>query len=91
MQAERALSHVCVYNRRIFMPTHHDGSYNGLWRSTEPIFQSIEGEFPHIITLSNLTGSRCASTLRRAASRARRPGDTGASADRTPKGDDRHG
>ena len=42
LQAERELSHVRVYNPRIFMPTHHDGSCHGLWRSTEPIFQSIK-------------------------------------------------
>jgi hypothetical protein len=42
LQAEGEPSHVRVYNPRIFMPTHHDGSYNELWRSTEPIFQSIK-------------------------------------------------
>ena len=42
LQAERELRHVRVYNPRIFMPTHHDGSDNELWRSTEPFFQSIK-------------------------------------------------
>ena len=42
LQAERELSHVRVYNPRIVMPTHHDGSHSKLWPSTEPIFQSIK-------------------------------------------------
>lgn len=51
-QAQRALSYVRAYNPAIFMPTHHDGSYNELWRSTEPIFQTLKDEFPDIITIS---------------------------------------
>jgi hypothetical protein len=34
------------------MPAHHDGSFNELWRATEPLFQALKDENPKIVTIS---------------------------------------
>jgi hypothetical protein len=36
----------------VFMPGHHDASFNNLWRPTEPIFQAIKDQDPTITTVS---------------------------------------
>ena len=35
-----------------YVPAHHDGSINELWRPTEPIFQAIKDDNPKIVTIS---------------------------------------
>jgi L-ascorbate metabolism protein UlaG (beta-lactamase superfamily) len=52
LTSRQALEYVRTYNPRVFMPGHHDAPYNGLWRATEPIFQSIKEENPAIVTIS---------------------------------------
>jgi hypothetical protein len=38
------------------MPAHHDGALNaghdGMWRSTEPVFQAMKDENPALVTVS---------------------------------------
>lgn len=46
MQAAR------TYKPRYFMPAHHDAPIDGLWRSTEPVFQAIKDDNPNVITIS---------------------------------------
>ena len=52
LTAQIALEHARAYRPRIYMPAHHDGAYNDLWRGTEPIFQAIKDDDPTIITIS---------------------------------------
>lgn len=49
---QRALEHVRTYKPDVYMPAHHDGSVNDLWRATEPIFQALKQENPSLITVS---------------------------------------
>ena len=41
-----------VYHPDVFFPAHHDGPTNGLWRTTEPMFQALHDAYPNIITIS---------------------------------------
>jgi hypothetical protein len=41
-----------VYKPDVYMPAHHDADLNGMWRSTEPIFQALKDENPGLITIS---------------------------------------
>ena len=52
LTTKRALEYMRTYKPDIFIPAHHDASYNGLWRPTEPIFQALKDENPSIITIS---------------------------------------
>jgi hypothetical protein len=52
LTVKQALEHVRTYKPDVFIPGHHDGSYNNLWRATEPLFQAIKDENPDIITIS---------------------------------------
>ena len=52
LTAQRALEHVRTYKPDVFIPGHHDGPSNGLWRATEPLFQAIKDENPNLITVS---------------------------------------
>jgi len=52
LTTKRALEYMRTYKPDIFIPAHHDASYNGLWRATEPIFQALKDENPSIITIS---------------------------------------
>ena len=36
----------------VYIPNHHDASFNNLWRATEPLFQALKDENPKLITLS---------------------------------------
>lgn len=49
---KRALEYMRTYKPDIFIPAHHDASYSGLWRPTEPIFQALKDENPSLITIS---------------------------------------
>jgi L-ascorbate metabolism protein UlaG (beta-lactamase superfamily) len=48
----QALEHARTYKPDVYIPGHHDGSYNNLWRATEPLFQALKDENPAIITVS---------------------------------------
>jgi L-ascorbate metabolism protein UlaG (beta-lactamase superfamily) len=52
LTAQRALEHVRAYKPDVYIPGHHDGAFNGLWRATEPLFQAIKDENPEIVTVS---------------------------------------
>jgi L-ascorbate metabolism protein UlaG (beta-lactamase superfamily) len=70
LTAERALEYMRTYKPDVYMPAHHDGSINELWRATEPIFQALKDENPKIVTISK--GYRepsCFDTARKTAGR----------------------
>lgn len=48
----QALEHARTYRPDVYIPSHHDGSFNTLWRSTEPLFQALKDEMPVIVTVS---------------------------------------
>jgi len=48
----QALEYVHTYKPDVYIPAHHDGSINELWRPTEPTFQAIKDENPKIVTIS---------------------------------------
>lgn len=52
LTAQRALEHMRAYKPDVYIPGHHDASFNGLWRATEPLFQALKDENPNIITVS---------------------------------------
>ena len=52
LTAQRALEHMRAYKPDVYIPSHHDASFNGLWRATEPLFQALKDENPNIITVS---------------------------------------
>jgi L-ascorbate metabolism protein UlaG (beta-lactamase superfamily) len=47
-----AREHIRTYKPDVYMPAHHDGPFNNLWRSTEPLFQAVKDENPNIVTVS---------------------------------------
>jgi L-ascorbate metabolism protein UlaG (beta-lactamase superfamily) len=52
LQARSALDYVRAYRPGIFIPAHHDAPFNDLWRSTEPVFQTLKDETPGLVTIS---------------------------------------
>lgn len=50
--ARRALEFMEAYHPDVFIPAHHDAPMNGLWRTTEPMFQALHDATPNIITIS---------------------------------------
>ena len=52
LTAQRALEHMRAYKPDVYIPSHHDAPFNGLWRATEPLFQALKDENPNIITVS---------------------------------------
>lgn len=52
LTVQQALEHMQTYKPDVYIPAHHDADYNGLWRATEPLFQSLKDENPAIITVS---------------------------------------
>jgi L-ascorbate metabolism protein UlaG (beta-lactamase superfamily) len=48
----QAREHLQTYKPAVYMPAHHDASYNGLWRATEPLFQAAKDDNPDIVTVS---------------------------------------
>jgi L-ascorbate metabolism protein UlaG (beta-lactamase superfamily) len=52
LTAQQALEYVRTYKPDVYIPAHHDGSINELWRATEPLFQAIKDENPKIVTIS---------------------------------------
>jgi L-ascorbate metabolism protein UlaG (beta-lactamase superfamily) len=48
----QALEHARTYKPDVYIPSHHDGSFNTLWRATEPLFQALKDENPDIIAVS---------------------------------------
>jgi L-ascorbate metabolism protein UlaG (beta-lactamase superfamily) len=56
LTAKQALEYLRVYKPDVIMPAHHDGALNaghdGMWRSTEPVFQAMKDENPALVTVS---------------------------------------
>jgi L-ascorbate metabolism protein UlaG (beta-lactamase superfamily) len=52
LTVKQALEHARTYKPDVYIPGHHDGSHNNLWRATEPLFQALKDENPAIITVS---------------------------------------
>jgi hypothetical protein len=54
--APQALEYMRTYKPAVVMPAHHDAGlvkgHDGLWRSTEPVFQALKDENPDLITVS---------------------------------------
>ena len=48
----QALEYLRLYKPDVYMPAHFDAPLNGLWRTTEPIFQAMKDEKPGLITYS---------------------------------------
>jgi hypothetical protein len=49
---QRALEHLPAYCPAVYIPNHHDASFNTLWRATEPLFQAMKDENPKLIAVS---------------------------------------
>ncbi len=43
-----------AYKPDVFMPAHHDGPFNNLWRPTESLFQAMKEENPKLVTVSRV-------------------------------------
>ena len=54
LTVQRALEHMRAYRPDVYMPAHHDGPYNNLWRPTEPLFQAMKDETPQLLTVSRV-------------------------------------
>ena len=52
LTVKQALEHARTYKPDVYIPGHHDGSYNNLWRATEPLFQALKDDNPAMITVS---------------------------------------
>lgn len=54
--APQALEYMRTYRPDVMMPAHHDAGpvqgHDGVWRSTEPVFQALKDENPGLITVS---------------------------------------
>jgi len=54
--APQALEYMRTYRPDVVMPAHHDAGpvqgHDGVWRSTEPVFQVLKDENPDLITVS---------------------------------------
>jgi L-ascorbate metabolism protein UlaG (beta-lactamase superfamily) len=42
LTSAQALAYMRTYKPDVFIPAHHDGSINDLWRATEPLFQALK-------------------------------------------------
>jgi len=70
LTSRQALEYMRTYKPDVYIPAHHDGSINELWRATEPLFQALKDENPKIVTLSKVYREpSCFDTTRRTASR----------------------
>jgi L-ascorbate metabolism protein UlaG (beta-lactamase superfamily) len=52
LTVQRALEHARTYRPDVYIPSHHDASFNNLWRATEPLFQALKADNPKLITVS---------------------------------------
>ena len=52
LTSAQALEHMRTYRPDVYIPAHHDGSNNNLWRATEPLFQAMKDANPDLITVS---------------------------------------
>ncbi len=56
MTVPQAQEYLRTYRPDVIMPAHHDAGEavgkDGLWRSTEPVFQALKDEDPNLVTVS---------------------------------------
>ena len=52
LTVQRGLEFLRLYKPDVYIPAHYDAPLNGLWRTTEPIFQAMKDEKPSLITYS---------------------------------------
>ncbi len=52
LTVDQALEHMRAYKPDVYIPAHHDGALNNLWRPTEPLFQAMKAENPRLVTVS---------------------------------------
>ena len=52
LSVRQALEHMRTYRPDVYIPSHHDGAFNNLWRATEPLFQALKDERPELVTVS---------------------------------------
>jgi L-ascorbate metabolism protein UlaG (beta-lactamase superfamily) len=52
LTAQQALEHMHLYKPDVYMPAHHDASFSGVWRATEPVFQALKDANPNLVTVS---------------------------------------
>jgi len=52
LTVKQALEHARTYKPDVYIPGHHDGSYDNLWRATEPLFQALKDDNPALVTVS---------------------------------------
>ena len=70
LTSQQALEYIRTYKPDVYIPAHHDGSINELWRATEPLFQAIKDENPKIVTISKVYREpSCFDTTRRVVGR----------------------
>src|SRR5471032_920179 len=52
LTTQQALEHVRTFKPDVYMPAHHDGPYDNLWRPIEPLTQALKDELPDLVTVS---------------------------------------
>ncbi len=56
LTTKQAMEYMRIYKPDVIMPAHHDAGNtagkDGLWRSTEPVFQAMKDENPNLVTVS---------------------------------------
>ena len=56
LTTKQAMEYMRIYKPDVIMPAHHDAGLtvgkDGLWRSTEPVFQAMKDENPNLVTVS---------------------------------------
>ena len=52
LTTQQALEHVRTYKPDVYVPAHHDGPYDNLWRPIEPLTQALKDEIPDLVTVS---------------------------------------
>jgi L-ascorbate metabolism protein UlaG (beta-lactamase superfamily) len=48
----QGIEYLRLYKPDVYIPAHYDAPLNGLWRTTEPIFQAMKDEKPSLTTYS---------------------------------------
>ncbi len=52
LTVQQGLEYLRLYKPDVYIPAHYDAPLNGLWRTTEPIFQAMKDEKPGLLTYS---------------------------------------
>src|SRR5690242_6350132 len=52
LTVEQGMEYLRLYKPDVYIPAHYDAPLNGLWRTTEPIFQAMKDDKPSLLTYS---------------------------------------